>query len=56
MTDHRDLVDRLRATSRSYDRFAYGSVLLEAAAAIEQLEGRVAELEAAAGRDGQLTA
>lgn len=47
MTPAAEIVARLRSASRSYDRFTYGSVLLDAAAELERLEQRVAELEAA---------
>lgn len=46
MNDQSDIVDRLRSASRSYDRFTYGSVLMDAAVEIERLSRRLAELEA----------
>jgi hypothetical protein len=48
MTPSTEIVGRLRAASRSYDRFTYGSVLLDAATEIERLAQRVADLEASA--------
>jgi len=51
MTASDEIVTRLRAASRSYDRFTYGSVLLDAADEIERLAQRVAELEASAARE-----
>ena len=51
MTDTSDLVDRLRSASRSYDRFTYGSVLIDAATELERLSRRVADLEAASRRE-----
>jgi hypothetical protein len=55
MTNTGDLVDRLRSASRSYDRFTYGSVLIDAATELERLSSRVADLEAACRRQGEFT-